>query len=124
MSDIIDDYLIDLPEDKKIDYLTLHHFISDISDLILVEKKFNFPFYTYYGLLLYINFDKKYKRFYIGFCNAYLFNDSFNILIKGETKQVSKWYYDNEEQLEQNSYALKMTILKSMEVNRNKSNKR
>jgi hypothetical protein len=121
MSDIIDDYLIDLPEDKKIDYLTLHQFISDISDLIVVEKKFNFPFYTYNGLLLYINFDKKYKRFYIGFCNGYLLNDSFNILVKGETKQVRKWYYDNEESLVQNSNALKMTILQSMEINLNKT---
>ena len=43
MSDIIDDYLIDLPEDKKIDYLTIHQFIIECSELIQVEKKFNFP---------------------------------------------------------------------------------
>ncbi|MFM6982981.1 MAG: hypothetical protein ACKOXF_02535 [Chitinophagaceae bacterium] len=120
MSDIIDDYLIDLPENKKIDYLTIHQFIIECSDLIQVEKKFNFPFYTYFGLLLYINFDKKVKIFYIGFCNGYLINDSSQILNHGDTKQIRKWYYKNEELLESHSYLLKDLILQSMQINRSK----
>ena len=124
MSDIIDDYLIDLPEDKKIDYLTIHQFIIECSELIQVEKKFNFPFYTFKGLLLYINFDKKIKQFYIGFCNGYLILDTSDILIHGDTKQIRKWYFKDEEQLEKNANLLKNLILQSMEVNRNKANKK
>lgn len=124
MSDIIDDYLIDLPEDKKIDYLTIHQFILECSELIQVEKKFNFPFYTFNGLLLYINFDKKFKQFYIGFCNGYLIQDNSNILIQGDTKQIRKWYFKDEEQLEKNAYLLKNLILQSMEINRIKANKK
>ncbi len=121
MSDIIDDYLIDLPENKKIDYLTIHQFITECSDSIQVEKKFNFPFYTYYGLLLYINFDKKIKLFYIGFCNGSLIDDDFHILSHGDTKQIRKWYFKNEEQLESQSYQLKNLILKSMQINLSKA---
>jgi hypothetical protein len=124
MSDIIDDYLIDLPEDKKIDYLTIHQFIIECSELIQVEKKFNSPFYTFNGLLLYINFDKKIKQFYIGFCNGYLIQDKSNILIQGDTKQIRKWYFKDEEQLEKNAYLLKNLILQSMEINRIKANKK
>lgn len=124
MSDIIDDYLIDLPEDKKIDYLTIHQFIIECSEFIQIEKKFNFPFYTFNGLLLYINFDKKYKQFYIGFCNGYLIQDNSNILVKGDTKQIKKWFFKDEEQLEKNAYLLKNLILQSMEINRIKANKK
>lgn len=124
MPDFIDDYLIDLSEDKKIDYLTIHQFIMECSSEIVSEKKYQMPFYTCFGLLLYINFDKKVKQFYLGFCQGYLLNDYSNILRDGETKYIRKWYYSGIESLKQDQTYLKKLVFESIEINRKKQLKR
>jgi hypothetical protein len=124
MSDLIDDYILHLPEESRIDYLILHDFIMNTSHSIVCEKKFNFPFYTSHGrLLLYIGSDKKTKQFYLGFCNGYLIEDEFNIFSIPDTKQIRKWYYQNPEQLEFQAEHLQDLILKSIQVNFKKSKK-
>lgn len=124
MSDLIDDYILHLPEESRIDYLTLHDFIMNASNLIVCEKKFNFPFYTSHGrLLMYIGIEKKTKQFYLGFCNGYLINDTYNVFSEPDTKQIRKWYFQSHEQLQNESSHLHDLILKSLEVNFKKSKK-
>jgi hypothetical protein len=124
MSDLIDDYILHLPEESRIDYLTIHDFIMNTSNSIVCEKKFNFPFYTSHGrLLMYIGIDKKNNQFYLGFCNGYLIEDEFNTFAIPDTKQIRKWHYQNPKHLELHSEHLKDLILKSIQVNFNKSKK-
>lgn len=120
MPDRIDDYLIDLSEDKRIDYLNIHQFVMESSPEIVSEKKYQMPFYTCYGLLLYINFEKKVKQFYLGFCLGYVLDNYSNILKDGETKDIRKWYYSGIESLKHNQTDLKKLILESIKINRKK----
>lgn len=113
-------YIDSINPEYKRTYIVLFDFILDYNPKIQLEWKYNCPFFTYYGLLLYIGLDKKYKKVYLGFCNGSLLNNHFNILDNQNTTTVYKWYYQDDDCFIKNRELLKILIDESMVINKHK----
>lgn len=123
MSQFIDEFVFHLEEEYRYNYFLLHEFVLSVSPLIKSEKKFNSPFYTFNGLLLYINFDKKKRLLYLGFCRGSQLIDSHGILDNSKTNTISKWYFTNLDSFSKNHDLLKKFIQDSMNINLTKGKK-
>lgn len=123
MSQFIDEFVFQLEEEYRYNYFLLHEFILSVSPLIISEKKFNSPFYTCNGLLLYINFDKKSRLLYIGFCRGSKLKDTRGILDNSKTNTISKWYFKDLDSFSKNEDQLRKFILESIDINLTRSKK-
>lgn len=123
MSQFIDEFVFHLEEEFRYNYFLLHDFILSVSPLIVSEKKFNSPFYTCNGLLLYINFDKKIRQLYLGFCLGSKLNDHNGFLDSSKTNTISKWYFKDLKTFSENESLLRKFILESIELNLTKKKK-
>jgi hypothetical protein len=114
------DYIDAIDSQYKRNYIVLFDFIKEYDPQIQLEWKFNCPFFTYYGLLLYIGMDKKSKKVYLGFCNGYLLNDFYKILDNSTTTTIYKWFFNDEDSFSKNKDVLKILIDESMVINKMK----
>ncbi len=111
-------YIDSIKPEYKRNYIVLFEFIKEYAPQVQIEWKFNCPFFTYYGLLLYIGMDKKSKKVYLGFCNGSLLNDFFKILDNSTTTTVYKWFFDDDDSFIKNKDFLKILIDESMTINK------
>jgi hypothetical protein len=113
-------YIDSIKPEFKRNYIVLFEFIKEYTPQVQIEWKFNCPFFTYYGLLIYIGMDKKSKKVYLGFCNGPLLNDFFKILDNSTTTTVYKWFFDDDDSFIKNKDFLKILIDESMTINKQK----
>ncbi len=114
------DYIDSIDSQYKRNYIVLFDFIKEYAPQIQIEWKFNCPFFTYYGLLLYIGMDKKSKKVYLGFCNGFLLNDFCKILDNSTTTTIYKWFFIDDDSFIKDKDVLKILIDESMSINKNK----
>jgi hypothetical protein len=114
------DYINSIDSQYKRNYIVLFDFIKEYAPQIQIEWKFNCPFFTYYGLLLYIGMDKKSKKVYLGFCNGFLLNDFCKILDNSTTTTIYKWFFIDDDSFIKDKDVLKILIDESMSINKNK----
>jgi hypothetical protein len=114
------DYINSIDSQYKRNYIVLFDFIKEYAPHIQIEWKFNCPFFTYYGLLLYIGMDKKSKKVYLGFCNGFLLNDFCKILDNSTTTTIYKWFFIDDDSFIKDKDVLKILIDESMSINKNK----
>ena len=114
------DYIDSIDSQYKRNYIVLFDFIKEYAPQIQIEWKFNCPFFTYYGLLLYIGMNKKSKKVYLGFCNGFLLNDFCKILDNSTTTTIYKWFFIDEDSFIKDKDELKILIDESMSINKNK----
>ena len=114
------DYINSIDSQYKRNYFVLFDFIKEYAPQIQIEWKFNCPFFTYYGLLLYIGMDKKSKKVYLGFCNGFLLNDFCKILDNSTTTTIYKWFFIDDDSFIKDKDLLKILIDESMSINKNK----
>lgn len=120
MDQRIVDYIDSINSEYKRNYIVLFDFIKEYAPQIQIEWKFNCPFFTYSGLLLYIGMDKKSKKVYIGFCNGFLLNDFCKILDNSTTTTIYKWFFIDDDSFIKDKDVLKILIDESMSINKNK----
>ncbi|NDC31296.1 MAG: DUF1801 domain-containing protein [Bacteroidetes bacterium] len=73
-------------------YQELRPLILSVSSEIQESIKFNAPFYTYKGFLLYFSVIKKGNKLVLGFCDGHLMSDEENILQANEGQtQIRHW---------------------------------
>jgi len=114
------DYIDSINSHFKRNYIVLFDFIKEYAPQIQIEWKFNCPFFTYYGLLLYIGMNKKSKKVYLGFCNGFLLNDFCKILDNSTTTTIYKWFFIDDDSFIKDKDVLKILIDESMSINKNK----
>ena len=114
------DYINSIDSQYKRNYIVLFDFIKEYAPQIQLEWKFNCPFFTYYGLLLYIGMDKKSKKLYLGFCNGFLLNDFCKILDNSNTTTIYKWFFIDDDSFIKDKDVLKILIDESMVINKMK----
>ena len=120
MDQRIVDYIDSINSHFKRNYIVLFDFIKEYAPQIQIEWKFNCPFFTYYGLLLYIGMNKKSKKVYLGFCNGFLLNDFCKILDNSTTTTIYKWFFIDDDSFIKDKDVLKILIDESMSINKNK----
>lgn len=117
-------YIDNLKPDIKEQYLVLYHFILDISPKIEQNWKYNMPFFTSNGLLVYINLDKKRKKWYYGFASIqFIDHTKFNILEFDEKSWVGKWFYESHQQFENDKPYLRIICEEIISYNHEKNRK-
>jgi hypothetical protein len=98
----------------------LRDFVLNSNESIREEFKFNCPFYTYHGLLCYLNFEKKTKSVIMGFVSGFNFKDKYKLL-SNDTKQVRKLYFRNIDDL--NEDVLNYYLMQAIRINETKKKK-
>ena len=78
-------------------YQELSPLILSVSSEIQESIKFNTPFYTYKGFLLYFSVIKNGNKLVLGFCDGHLMSDEENILQANEGQtQIRHWVLQRE----------------------------
>ncbi len=99
-SPAVDRYIFELKENEQLVFEILRDFIfnkiTDVEECI----KWNCPFYSYHGLLCYINYDKKSRKVVLGFIEGFLIEDEFK-LFSEDTKQIKKIFFANADDLDE-----------------------
>jgi hypothetical protein len=88
----IDHYIFEQEEWIQGKYQELRPLILSVSSEIQESIKFNAPFYTYKGFLLYFSVIKKGNKLGLGFCDGHLMSDEENMLQANEGQtQIRHW---------------------------------
>lgn len=118
-SPAVDHYIFNFKEDTRLIFEVLrdfiHHQIPDVEE----SFKWKCPFYSYKGLLCYLNWDNKAKKVALGFIEGCLMDDSHGIF-STDTKQVKKIFFSSVDELDEE---ILISYL-SQAININKSKKK
>lgn len=119
-SSMVDHYIFKFKEDKRLIFEILrdfiHHKIPDVEE----SFKWKCPFYSYKGLLCYLNWDNKAKKVALGFVEGCLMEDSYGVF-STDTKQVKKIFFSSVDELDER--ILDEYFVQAIEINeRKKSN--
>ena len=88
----IDNYIFEQEEWIQRKYQELSPLILSVSSEIQESIKFNAPFYTYKGFLLYFSVIKKGNKLVLGFCDGHLMSDEEKMLQANEGQtQIRHW---------------------------------
>ncbi len=120
MNTAIENYLADqLPEHQEILYL-LRSFVLEAAPGVVEEYKWKTPFYSYQGLLCYLNVDRKRKQVYLGFYRGAELSNQQRLL-EGEGKLVRLIYFSKPEDTQRE--AVREILLEAMWLNEQKREK-
>lgn len=93
----LEHYIFEQEEWIQRKYQELSPLILSVSSEIQESIKFNAPFYTYKGFLLYFSVIKKGNKLVLGFCDGHLMSDEENILQANEGQtQIRHWVLQRE----------------------------
>lgn len=103
-SPAVDNYIFGFNEEEKLIMEVLRdvvfHFVPSVEE----SFKFKCPFYSYKGLLCYINWEKKTKKVILGFVEGFLFEDKYQLL-NTNTNQVKKIYFNSADEIDEEKLA-------------------
>jgi hypothetical protein len=83
----VDDFIAAQPADSQFRLRSLRKLILDAAPHVGESIKYGIPFYTYHGLLCYLNPKKDYVDF--GFCQGVGLSDEADLLY-GDNKEIRK----------------------------------
>ncbi len=83
----VDDYIAAQPADSQFRLRSLRKLILDAAPQVGESIKYGIPFYTYHGLLCYLNPKPDYVDF--GFCRGVELSDEASLLY-GDNKEIRK----------------------------------
>lgn len=95
----VDNFLFDQPEGRRQLMEALRELIFSIQPDVEESIKWNSPFYSYNGLLCYVNFDKKAKCVALGFVEGFLIEDRYGAFSR-DTSQIKKIFFDESEDID------------------------
>ena len=110
----VDDLVFSWTEHQQETFQTLRSIILESNSAIVESVKYNVPFYTLNGLLMYISPTKD-ENLYLGFCQGDLMLDTEGMFAADVTKNVRKIYFIGQDQVEWQ--IIQSYILEAVDIN-------
>ncbi|HMQ00332.1 MAG TPA: DUF1801 domain-containing protein [Cyclobacteriaceae bacterium] len=114
----VDNFLYDMKEPYRSVMGALREIIFEKVKGVEEQLKWNCPFYSYKGLLCYINFDKKARKVALCFVEGFILEDNYGLLTR-ETKNIAKLFVDENKNL--NVREINYYLKQAIKINKTKS---
>jgi hypothetical protein len=110
-SPAVDNFLFDMPEDRRLTIEVLREVIFAYVKGVQEQMKWGCPFYSKDGMLCYINFDRKLKKVVLALVEGFMMEDKYGLLT-GDTQNIKKLIVHSAEAIneKQIAYYLKQGV--------------
>jgi hypothetical protein len=108
----VDNFLFDMPEDRRLAIEVLREIIFTQVKGVQEQMKWGCPFYSKDGMLCYINYDRKLKKVVLALVEGFMIEDKYGLLT-GDTQNIKKLIISSAEAIneKQVAYYLKQGVL-------------